>query len=189
MGVMDVFKKITAEASSAEMRAALEKLDDAAAFSAVEKAEADRQSLLIDGDDRQLAKAETALATARLDLERVLAGRDELSKRIALAEVRETKALLDAEIASVKKEADAVTLLLTKEYPRMAREFVNLLDRLSRAEQRVVDINRKMDDAGRSEFIPGIEQSTLARDITGWSVFSSILCQLKPQYFPYVDRK
>jgi hypothetical protein len=189
MGLMDVFKKLNSEASSAELRAALEKLDESAAFSAVEKAEADRQSLLIDGDDRQLAKAESALAAARLDLERVLAGRDELSKRITQAEEREAKALLDAEFAGVKKEADAVAMLLTKEYPRMAREFVDLLDRLSRTEQRVIAVNQKIAEAGRTEFIPAIEKSTLARDNPYWTPFDSILSRLSPAYFPYVDRK
>jgi hypothetical protein len=76
-------------ATSAELRTALGRLNIDEARQAVERLEATRQQLLIDGDDKQVDTVEKQLTTARRDVERSTVAIAELEQRLATAEAAE----------------------------------------------------------------------------------------------------
>jgi len=130
------------------MREALAAIDEAALVAEVKSADAEFKRSLLVGDEKSLAKAETALANARRDLDRGRAAIEALTTKAAEAEVAEAAAALDRERNDLDREADAVAAELRKVYPLAARQIIAVLEKLLAAEEKVSAFNRRMSDAG-----------------------------------------
>lgn len=94
----------TAPKTSAELRAALGKIDTAALEATVDRLEVERRRLLLTGSDAEVAAIGAEITAANLAAERGAAAIDELARLIAEAEARE------GEVAIVSLEGEAAAL-------------------------------------------------------------------------------
>jgi hypothetical protein len=160
MKLIETLKSILgrADAGSADLRAALTSIDIAPFEDAVRVAEKTRAGLLLDGTEAALDKADEVLKIAIRERDRAVAARDELSKRLAEAKVREVREALDAERAAVEKEAQAVAKLLSEKWTPMQREMIAILKRLDKAEGAVSKVNALLLAADRHDTLPPVEE-------------------------------
>ncbi|MGA7676447.1 MAG: hypothetical protein WCA78_15555 [Rhizomicrobium sp.] len=108
----------------------------------IDALESGRGALLISGTADEVAKAETALAVARAELERVPVMRTEIIARRERAAAREEITKFEAERAKIKAEVDGVTADLTK-IAELVAPVVALLQREKAAHWAVEDFNRR----------------------------------------------
>lgn len=145
--MFDTLKKLATgsrPATSTELRDALAGIGDAEFALAVDNAEAARSDALISGDEKIVEKTETALATARRDLDRARAAKEALAAKIVEAERREAADAIEAERSEIEALANAVAKDLAKIYPRASREISSVLERLVEAERRVASFNSRI---------------------------------------------
>jgi hypothetical protein len=145
---LSIFKSKTVK--SAEIQAALEVINIGVLEEAAETAAIERQSVLIDGSDAEIAAAERRLADAKLAIERARAQQDELQRRLNDARLRETREAITAEHAAVSKAADEFVGRFGREYRKIAGELVSLLIELNTIEGRAKKVNEKVHEAGLS---------------------------------------
>lgn len=142
---MSIFRKATA--SSVDLKKALAEIDLPALAGAIEVAEAERQTLLIDGTDEAVLAAEQRVTAARLAHDRATARVAELKRRIADAERREQRAALEAEHKAVADLADRTAKALKRDYVDAAGRLVEVLTRLRDAEKAVDRFNQRLGDS------------------------------------------
>ncbi|WP_262272213.1 hypothetical protein [Microvirga yunnanensis] len=130
-------------AGSADLRQALTETPTAEAKAAVERLEAERRRLLLDGSEKDLKAVEETLASARRDLDRANAATEELQRRIAEAEAKEKTDAFNAERKAVEDEAQATADAIRKEYPALAHKLVAMLKRLQAADTAVREFNHR----------------------------------------------
>lgn len=123
---------------------------------------AERAGKLLSADDREIERIEKAGADARRSLDRLHAARDELARRLAIAEADEARAALDAERAEAEKIAVAIAGKVKDRYPKIGRELASLILELEAAEAAVARVNVKLADADRAdECLPEVESRAL----------------------------
>lgn len=89
--MLEIFKKLSPKATAADLRASLAAIDIPALETAHADASDRRAKLLLTGTTAEILKAEDALNAARINLDRARAMQEELERRIAEAELRETE--------------------------------------------------------------------------------------------------
>jgi hypothetical protein len=125
--------------TDADLRAALASLSIEQAQRRLEELEERRAALLIDGSDADIRAAERDIESACLLVQRTVAAQKELEKRVSAAEAAEAHAELSARRDAAEAEAQACAKAVAKDYPRLARELVQLLERLQAAENGVAE--------------------------------------------------
>jgi hypothetical protein len=151
-----LFKK---QAGSAELQRALDGIDLEALAAQIEKTEAERRALLLDGDDAAVLAVEERLAGARLARDRAEVRQDELRKRLAEAKRREQREALEVEHRAVSELADKTARSLRRDYIDAATKLVDVLTRLHNAEKAVYVLNQKLGEAGMlAEGLPLVKQ-------------------------------
>lgn len=110
---------------------------------------ADRASKLLTAPDREIEAIEKVEADARRAVDRLIAAREEIGRRLALAEAEEAKARLDADRADAEKIATETAERVRREYPKAARVISGLVDDLDKAERSVAAVNERLAAAGR----------------------------------------
>ncbi len=110
---------------------------------------AERAGKLLTADDREIERIEKAEADARRTLDRLRAAREELARRLSVAEAEEAKAALDADREAAEKLAVETAERVKREYTKAARAIAALVDAIEVAEKAVVAVNAKLSDAGR----------------------------------------
>lgn len=137
--------------SSADLRAALDANDVEAAQAEHDRLRAEHADLLMDGDDTTLDALEARIAAARRQVERTTIIRDQLTAGLADAELREAAEALSAERKAVEAEAGAVAKAIKVQYPKLAGDLRELLERLAASERAVAAVNTRLHEAGRSD--------------------------------------
>lgn len=144
-------------ATAADLKAKLEALDLEAAEAAVAAAEAARRDGLLNGaSDKELDRLEAALTSARRDVDRCAAAREELERRIPEIELAERDAALIAERAAIEAEADAVKAEFDAHWPGIVAKAVTMLERLDRVERRAERFNSLTHDLAFSGSPPPV---------------------------------
>ncbi|TIL93058.1 MAG: hypothetical protein E5Y73_14815 [Mesorhizobium sp.] len=126
-----------------EIEVALAKLDVDAAERAAEDLEAERRDLLVSGDDKDLAIIEERIAAANRVIERSIAMRRELERR--LADIRDEE--IEAERRQRFEAAKAATAEAGKalaRYPKLAREILDVLEAVAIAEVAIEVANKQL---------------------------------------------
>lgn len=148
--MLEVLRKI---AGGGQYREALAAIDKAALVASVAVADKEYKEALIAADGERIEKAETALASARRELDRCCAAIEALTAKAAEAEAAEAAAVLAAERADMEREADAVAAELRKTYPAAAKQIIRVLEKLAAAEDRVGKFNAREVAAGRAAIV------------------------------------
>ncbi|MFC3323323.1 hypothetical protein [Mesorhizobium cantuariense] len=126
-----------------EIEAALAKLDVDAAECAAEDLEAERRNLLVSGDDKDLAAVEEKIAAANRVIERSIAMRSELERRLAAIHGEE----IEAERRQRFEAAKAATVEAGKamaKYHGLARQIVDILETVAAAEVAIEATNKQL---------------------------------------------
>lgn len=110
---------------------------------------AERSGLLLSASDREIEKIERAEADARRAADRLRAASEELTRRLAVAEADEARAVLDAEREAAERLAAETAERVRREYPKAARVISGLVDDLDKAERAVAAVNERLAAAGR----------------------------------------
>ena len=165
MSMNDILQFLRRPASgSAALRAKLTEIVEAIpnAEQEASRLATERAVKLLDASDRELEAIEKAGADARRTVDRLRAAREEIARRLAVAEADEARAALDAEREAAEKIAAETAARVAKVYPRAAREIAALVDDLARAEAAVAAVNARLADAGRAdESLPEVESRAL----------------------------
>ncbi len=133
------------------LKAALTEIDLPRLEDNLNAANAERQRLLLDGDDAAILAAERKIEAARIALDRGRAATEEISLRIAQAERDEAEAVFQAERAAIDAKANEAAALLVKVYPRASAEIIAALDALAEAEAAVGQFNSRCSREDRHE--------------------------------------
>jgi chromosome segregation ATPase len=145
VGLLDVLRRPATTA--ADLKAKLDALDLGAAEAAVAKAEeARREGLLSGASDKELDRLEAALTSARRDVDRCAAARQEIERRLPELQLAERDAALIAERAAIEAEADAVKAEFDARWPKIVAEAVAMLDRLDLVERRAERFHSRVHD-------------------------------------------
>lgn len=150
----------TPASGSEALRAKLAEIVEAipTAEQEVARLAAERSSRLLDADDKALERIEADHASAVRNLDRLVAAKAEIAKRLAQAEADEAKAALDAERAEAEKIAVETAAKVAKRYPALGRELAALVEEVERAEALVAKVNAALIAAGRvNELLPEVE--------------------------------
>ena len=123
---------------------------------------AERSSRLLDADDKALERIEADHASAVRNLDRLVAAKAEIARRLDEAERAEARAALDAARDEAERMATETAAKVAKVYPRAAREIASLVEDLARAEAAVAAVNSRLIEAGRGgEVLAEVEQRVL----------------------------
>lgn len=134
MSFVAVLKKLRASKSSvAEIEDALGKICIDELESAAEKLEAERRRILLDGSDKELEAVEVRIVAANRDIERGLAAKTELEKRLRDAAAAEADSVRLARYRTAKETAEFAAAKVAKEYPKHAKAIVELIRALAEA--------------------------------------------------------
>jgi hypothetical protein len=134
MSFASVLKKLRAGKSSvAEIEDALSKLNIDEMEAAAEKLEEERRHILLDGTDKELEDIETKITAANRDVERALATRAELEKRLREAAAAEADSVRLARYRAAKKAGELAAARVAEEYPRHAAGIRDLIRELAEA--------------------------------------------------------
>jgi hypothetical protein len=153
------------KASAAELRDALAALDIKAAEGAVDALEAQRHALLLKtGADAEIEDIETRIRVGNREVERLHAGKVELSKLLAEAEAREHAAEIETRAAAAR-EAQVEGLRLYVAIDEAAAGLCNLLDRLDKVSGEIRAANRYLAEHGRSDLKTPAPEVALAQHI------------------------
>jgi hypothetical protein len=139
------------EPTAALIRDAISRVDPLALAAVVSAASEERNRLLVEGTDGEIQTAEAVLAAAELALVRGKAVKEELERRLAVAEADEARAALDAELDRADAAAQKVADKLRSRLPKLAAEYVALLTELEAADRDVLAVNEKLGAAGRGD--------------------------------------
>jgi chromosome segregation ATPase len=157
--VLNLLKKPAAR--SDELRKALSEISSAEARANVERLEAERRRLLLDGSDKDIRAVEENLASARRDLDRANAATEELQRRIAETEAKEEADKAAAERKAIEDEAQAAADAIRKEYPVLARKLVDLLERVKAADEAVKEFNQRLVKSGQWGTAPHLRMESV----------------------------
>lgn len=129
MFVVDLTKLRPADASSAAIRDAIErvKLAVAQATANADAAKAARDGLLLDGTAAELSKGEKTLAEARETVERIEAMDGQLSTRLVDAKRREVAGAVNAKAAVADDLTRQFNEAWERDFPRLQGELIALL--------------------------------------------------------------
>ncbi|MDH6235156.1 hypothetical protein M2281_005778 [Mesorhizobium soli] len=135
---MDVLDKVInliakPKSSVAELEAALSRFNIDELESAADKLEADRRRILLNGSDRELEDIESKITGANRKIERALAAKDELEKRLREAAAAEADSVRLARYRAAKKAGELAAARAADEYPRHAAAIVELIRALAEA--------------------------------------------------------
>src|SRR4051794_4381382 len=122
--------------------------DGREALARIEALTSERNRLLIDGSDEDVAGVEAEMDCATRDLERAKARRIEANRRLAAEQQRQRDAALDAihqrGLAAQRKAAD----LLRGEYAEHARALAELARKLEALDGEIADANHRLTAEG-----------------------------------------
>jgi hypothetical protein len=159
MSILDSIKKAlrSPNANVTDLREAIRAIDVGALDAAVSRAERERAGLLLDGTEKELDAADTALTMAIRERDRGVAAKALLGERLADAEAAAAKALLDADRASADRTAEDMKRALLTHFVDHQAGMAALLLQLIEAEVAVKLVNDRLAAAGRSDFLPAVE--------------------------------
>ncbi|PSJ57389.1 hypothetical protein C7I85_22660 [Mesorhizobium soli] len=134
MSFASVLKKLrTGKSSVAEIEDALARINIDDLEAAAEKLEEERRRILLDGTDKELEAIEAQIVTANRDVERALATRAELEKRLREAAAAEADSEKLARYRAAKKAGELAASRVAEEYPRLAAGIRDLIRALAEA--------------------------------------------------------
>ncbi|RWN44769.1 MAG: hypothetical protein EOR96_00025 [Mesorhizobium sp.] len=126
-----------------EIEAALAKLDIDAAELAAEDLEAERRNLLVNGDDKDLAAIEERITAANRVIERSIAMRRELERRLADISSEEIESERRQRFEAAKAATVEAGKALAK-YSGLARQIVDIIETVAAAEVAVEAANKQL---------------------------------------------
>ncbi len=165
MNIPDILSFLRRPASGSDaLRSKLAEVETAipAAEAEASRLSAERAGKLLSADDREIERIEKAEADARRALDRLRAAREEIARRLALAEAEEARAALDRDRADADRLATETAEKVRREYVKAARVIATLVADLDAAEAAVAAVNARLIEAGRAdEVLPEVEQRAL----------------------------
>lgn len=163
--ILGIVRKPTSPRS--DIVSALADLNIEAAERRASGLEAKRRQILIAGDDRELAEIEDAITLANREIERTVAMREELERRLAVLddaeEVVERQRRYDFAVASAVQARKALG-----RYPDLVRQIVEGLGAIAKAELAIKAANAALPSGAES--LPSVEleyRQALAPQFTG----------------------
>lgn len=149
--MLEIFRKLRGNKAptAADLREGLAAIDLAALKAAVSQAHEAWRAGLLTATDAELNRLESTLSAAKTELERGKAMAEELTARIAEAEVREARAALDRDLVNLRSEAERVAVQLRTVYAEAGREIVDALAAADGVQDRIRSLNAKLIAAGR----------------------------------------
>jgi hypothetical protein len=152
--------RATKPPGSAQLREALAQaeVDRGEAVAALDRLQARRAELLLDGDDRALdvVERDTAQAQRRADRFDVLI--DQAQERLREAEEVERRAELDALFAQGEKLVAEGVALIRKDYPPLCAKILRLAARLEEIDGEVASLNARLAAAGDPRRVPDYDR-------------------------------
>lgn len=162
--MLDIIKRLRAvPETSAALRDTLREIEASlpGARSALAEAEQERAALLLTGEDRAVIAAETAIQSARIRVDRLVAASGEAVRRASEAEAREAREAIDAERAAAEKRAAAVAKRLLNEYGKLSGALADLLQEEVDADAMVAAINTKLTELRRDDLVRPVEERVI----------------------------
>lgn len=149
LSILDKIRKPAASAADLRARYAEAEALLPGAEARVRAAEAQRDAGLLDLDDAALEKVEAGLRLAIRDRDRLRAAREELERRVGVAEKTEFLDALNSRRVAIDKRAAAFATKLPAEYDKLAAPLVALLTEQLEIEREIAAVNAADSDAVR----------------------------------------
>lgn len=157
--MLEIFRKLKSGPVSAQaLREARAALDPHVAETTVRKREDARREAIVSGDLKAITAAETALADARMELERVEIAVQELEARIAAADKREADAAVKVRIREVEARRDALRRRVERELVPALRTACDILADAAALDDEIEAANRDIAQKGWTETIATVEE-------------------------------
>jgi hypothetical protein len=150
--------------TAAELREAVATISVATLEAEVNRLEAERRRLLLDGSDDEVIAIERKIEAANREVERAAAAIEELTARIANAEARERTEHHDRLAAeNIKRRHDLRRSLIAAH--KAATALAAALTEFSMLDRAYHETNRALAEDGRGDLIqPSLQELILARD-------------------------
>jgi len=178
MSFTALLKKLrSSKTSSDEIKGALSMIDIGQLEAAAEKLDAERRRVLLDGDDKELADIESRIATANRDIERAIATKEELERRLADAVVAEEDGERRSRYRAAKVKGEQAAAEVARKYPGYAKGIAELIRILAEAAAEVQLANENLPSGVEPlpdpEFsvrgLPGLPRKIISeREVTRW---------------------
>lgn len=123
--------------SAAEIRAAIDALDDVPYEASIAEARARRAALLLDGDDAAVLAAERDLDAARIAVDRNAAAREALAGKLLEAEEREAEAAFREAFNAAIAKRDAALKRIGSDYARAAKTIASVVEDAAEADRAI----------------------------------------------------
>jgi hypothetical protein len=176
--IQNILKKLRAgKSSAAEIEDALSRINIDEMERAAEELEAERRRILLDGSDKDLEAIEARITVANRDIERAVAAKEELERRLGDAVAAEQNGERLARYRTAKAKGEQAAARLAKEYPGYAKGIVDLIRIIAEATVEVQLVNESLpagvDPLPDPEFsvrgLPGLPRKIISeREVELW---------------------